>query len=88
MNKEMKFLQVGLKNFGKAAMFQLSKKDTYLTAGAITLGALIGSKSKDRAIEAGTFAMLGIVGFAVMHKGVPQATKEFMEWEESIAEEE
>jgi hypothetical protein len=88
MNKEMRFLQVGLKNFGKAAMFQLSRKDTYLTASAVAVGALIGSKSKDKAIEAGTFAMLGMVGFAVMHLGVPAAVDEFMAEEENITEEE
>jgi hypothetical protein len=88
MDKEMKFVQIGLKNFGKAAMFQLSKKDTYLTAGAVAVGAFIGSKSKEKAIQAGTYAMIGMVGFAVMHLGVPKATDEFMEWEESISEEE
>jgi hypothetical protein len=87
MDKKMKFLQVGFKNFGRAAMFQLSRKDTYLTAGAVALGAFIGSKSKEKAINAGTYAMIGMVGFAVMHLGVPAAADELME-EYDIDEEE
>jgi hypothetical protein len=88
MNKTMKFLQIGYKNFGKAAMFQLSKKDTYVTAGAVALGALLASKSKEKAVQAGMYAMTGMVGFAMMHLGVPKATDEFMEWEKSIVKEE
>lgn len=81
MDREIRFLKVGFKNFGKAAVFQLTRTDTYLTAGAVVLGAALGSKSKEKAVEAGVFAMVGMVGFAVMHLGVPAATEEFMKEE-------
>lgn len=78
MNNNVKSAILGVGVFMGGVEYHLKNPVTYLAAGAVGIGATIASKSVRQGIEAGAFAVIGMIGFTTM-EAIPHVYKQAVE---------